>query len=404
MDYILDFHRDLTCWLKSELADKQELLQWGGIDISRAVFNYLWYSHLEDRDDYIKFRENHPDSKYFSNSHITIPDDEPTHNDLVKKDLYHHPWKKILTREAGQILVYADSERRLKYLMPIIIEISTPTIILTRSYNVPNEIINKSNISVLPLSLLNTSAIMTSGLFKISPLLTSYIHTIYCLINWLRPKKIICCDGCQTQYQLAAIFGKQLSIDCECYQFGWPGYIHAGFSDLPYSSFFTWGKIYSDLMAPHNPNVKFTHKGRLGNFNTSGTHNCISFFLQAPVFVSSKQYLSEFYEAIIHICRLYPDKTIIVRPHPEAGIDPTTYKLLEKYPNIELNDYDDVEIIYHRTAIAISQYSSCLVESELFGCKAICFNQTHGFVYDALPQTQRAYTVTDLIHLIADFQ
>lgn len=403
MDYILDFHNDLTHWLESEIKKHQHLLKWDGIDISKPIFNFLWYTHLKDRDDYIQYRRGHPDSKFFSETHIDIPKGTPALTNMIHRDLISHPWREILQNEAGKIIIYADSNRRLKYLMPIISDISAPALIITRSYDIPEEILKQSNIKILPLVLLKSKTVVSSGLSVLSTYLTSYIHTLYCYIHWLQPRQIICCDGCQTQYQLAAIFGKKLSTESICYQFGWPGYIHAGFQNLPYTKFFTWADKYSDLMSPYNPGVKFEAKGRLGKVETTGSHDCISFFLQAPIFVSSEQYLSELHDAIISTSKRYPNRTIIVRPHPEAEIERDILQRFEKYRNIEINSKDKIEDIYRRTVISVSQYSSCLVESELFGCNPICYNPTHGYTYDALSSGRQVQSISQLLDLIAKF-
>lgn len=403
MDAILEFHDDLTLWLEKQLSGQRSRLLWNGCDIYRAVFNFLWYSNLKERDSYIRFRESKDGKKYFDNISIQLPTDRCDHDNYVIQDLHGHPWRNILEKEAGKTLIYADNDRHIKYLKPLLSDIGTPAILLTLSKDIPDYILSKANIRILTLNFFKTPAISTSGLCTIRPLLASYVHTLYCYIHWLKPVKLICCDGCQTQYQLAAIFCKNISAQSECYQFGWPGYIHAGFGNLPYDTIYTWGDIYSRIWSRKNPHVKFATKGRLGHCNAEGPHDCITFFLQAPVFVSSNENLSLFLDAILATIERFPRTTVLVRPHPEAGIDRGIARFLERPPDIELSKEPDVEDVYRRTSIAISQYSSCLVESELFGCRAICFNPIRDFDYKALPASQRVYDCNGLIGKLEKF-
>ncbi|MDE5723726.1 MAG: hypothetical protein K2H99_06025 [Paramuribaculum sp.] len=52
-DRIVRFHDDLTAWLDRQLDAQSEKLLWGHRDVTRAVFNYLWYSHLHLRESYM---------------------------------------------------------------------------------------------------------------------------------------------------------------------------------------------------------------------------------------------------------------------------------------------------------------------------------------------------------------
>ena len=77
-----------------------------------------------------------------------------------------------------------------------------------------------------------------------------------------------------------------------------------------------------------------------------------------------------------------------MRSHPELKVDEKLFSLNHIiYQNIELDFNTDVESTYQQTHIAVSQFSSCLVESIAFGCIPLMFNPTYGFDYPLLPDT-----------------
>lgn len=403
-DFIIQFHENLAKWLSAQLHTQSEKMLWRHIDVSRAIFNYLWYSHLELRDGYIKSALC-GNSNYFNNININIPPSQTNNSDLILNDLKHNIYNKILSRYKDYILIYADNLRHIHYLLPLISHLTKSSqriILLTRCSELPSELQN-DNIVLLLFKPIISKAIITSGLVKIDPQLPIFIHTLFCYIHWLSPKLMICCDGCQTQYQLAAIYCRQSNIPAICLQFGWPGYIHYGFRELPYSHFLTWGKTFSNILEKFSLSTKFHSVGRLGYINPNGSHDAITFFMQAPIFVSSTEYYTRFLNLINIVGIRYPSKKIIIRSHPEISIDEKIIYLAKIHGNIIMDENKDVENTYRETHIAVSLYSSCLVESIAFGCIPLMFNPTYGFEYPLLPETHIAHNEDEFIMLITHF-
>ena len=387
-DFIIQFHEDLDRWINSQLHSQSGKLLWRDIDVSKAIFNYLWYSHLAFRDRYIDAMHLNK-LPFFNDITINIPTSEKNNSDFILNDLTNHSWKKYLSKYKDYILVYADNFRHIHYLLPLIIQLTNTShklLILTRCTALPIEL-QSEKIVILDFQPIITNAIFTSGLVKIDPQLPIFIHTLFCYIHWIRPKLMICCDGCQTQYQLAAIYCHQLNIPSLCLQFGWPGYIHSGFRDMPYSHYLTWGKEFSHILKLFSSNTEFLSLGRLGSIDAKGSHDAITFFLQAPIFVSSPDYYIRFLHLIETVAIEYPSKRVILRSHPELKVDEKLFSLNHIYQNIELDINTNVESTYQQTHIAVSQFSSCLVESIAFGCVPLMFNPTYGFDYPLLPDT-----------------
>ncbi|MDE5822208.1 MAG: hypothetical protein K2H63_06970 [Paramuribaculum sp.] len=391
-DFIIQFHEDLDRWINSQLHNQSGKLLWRDIDVSKAIFNYLWYSHLAFRDRYIDAMHR-GNSQYFNNISVRIPLSNKSNADDILNDLTYHSWRDILSQYKDSILLYADNLRHIQYLLPLILHLgksSQKILLLTRCTELPKELQNDS-IVILNFQPIITKAIITSGLVKIDPQLPIFIHTLFCYIHWLSPKLMICCDGCQTQYQLAAIYCRQSHIPSLCLQFGWPGYIHSGFRDMPYSHYLTWGKEFSHILKLFSSNTEFLSLGRLGSIDAKGSHDAITFFMQAPIFVSSYEYYKRFIHLIERIALKYPSKRIFIRSHPEFKFDDNILNLNYKYQNIELDFNNNVESTYKETHISVSHYSSCLVESIAFGCKPLMFNPTYGFDYQLLPDSHIAH-------------
>lgn len=385
-DRIIRFHDELAAWLDRELGSQPEKLLWGHHDVARAVFNYMWYSGLRMRDAYLEHCRKGDDG-YLNRITLRIPEATPGHRALVEADLAGHPWRKALEEFHGRMLVYADNPRHIRHLLPalrIFREREEPVVLLTRTEDLPDEIAGP-NLRPLYFSPIISRAVTSSGLCGVNGELASFAHTLLCYVSWLKPKAMICCDGCQTQYQLAAIYCRGRGIPAICCQLGWPGFIHAGFRRLPYTHFLTWGEAFSRILQPCSPATDFHAVGRFGPIDREGPHDAITFFMQAPIFVSSDESYRRFLRLIEGTARRYPRRRIIVRPHPEYSDDRRMDAAIAACGNIAADTNPEVEATYRATAIAVSQYSSCLVESAAFGCTPLMFNPTSGFDYPLLP-------------------
>lgn len=383
-DRIVRFHDELTAWLDRQLDAQSEKLLWGHRDVARAVFNYLWYSHLQLREGYM----HHGGKDYLDRITLNIPAPPDGHRAMIESDLAGHPWRGTLEAFHDHILVYADNPRHIRHLLPVMRffkEREQPVVLLTRTEDLPDEVACEQ-IRPLYFTPMISQAVTTSGLAGISRELAAFTHTLLCYIQWMRPKAMICCDGCQTQYQLAAIYCRGLGIPAICCQLGWPGFIHAGFRQLPYSHFLTWGEAFSVLLGEASPLTGFHAIGRLEPVDSQGSHDAITFFMQAPVFVSSEEYHARFLKLVEATAQRYPSRRIIVRPHPEYDDTARTSATAATHRNITIDTAPLTANTYRMTDIAVSMFSSCLVESAAFGCVPLMFNPTSGFEYPLLPE------------------
>ena len=138
-DRIVRFHDELTAWLDRQLDAQSEKLLWGHRDVARAVFNYLWYSHLQLREGYM----HHGGKDYLDRITLNIPTPPDGHRAMIESDLAGHPWRGTLEAFHDHILVYADNPRHIRHLLPVMRffkEREQPVVLLTRTEDLPDEV------------------------------------------------------------------------------------------------------------------------------------------------------------------------------------------------------------------------------------------------------------------------
>lgn len=381
-DYLTEFHSDLTAAVEREISRQREKMLWGGTDLSRAIFNYEWYRRLRLREEYRERRKSGR-SGGLEELRIDFKADGARHEEAVRADAAGHPWRGAIESVGGQVLIFADNMRHLEYLKPLtegLTERGNKTVVLTRSALLP-EMKGRGALTLIKYKHIMSRAALTSGLLERYNELALFAHTLYCMTQWMRPSVMICCDGCQTQYQMAALYCGMLGIPSVCMQFGWPGYIHAGFSKLPYSDFLTWGSRFGEIMGRHSESTRFRSTGRLGEADGAGSHSKITFFMQAPVFVSTEEYRREFAELIVATADRLSDRVIAVRAHPEYDDGKFMKKIMTRR-NITADMNATAGESLRESVAGVSHFSSCLAEAPLYGCEPVVFNPTQGFRYE----------------------
>lgn len=399
-DYLMEFHSGLTAAVEREISRQREKMLWGGTDLSRAIFNYEWYRHLSLRSDYINRRKNGIKGG-LDELRIDFKADRLGHEKDVLRDAESHPWRGPMESVGGRVLIFADNLRHLEYLKPLteaLTERGNKTVVLTRSAILP-DMKGHGTMTVIKYRHIISRAALTSGLLERYNELALFAHTLYCMMLWMRPSVMICCDGCQTQYQMAALYCGSLGIPAVCMQFGWPGFIHAGFSKLPYSDFLMWGNRFGEIMGQYSETTRFRSTGRLGEADDRGRHSKITFFLQAPVFVSTEEYRREFGELILATADRLMDREIAIREHPEYE-DGKFMKEIMMRSNITADKNTTAGESLRESLVGVSHFSSCLTEAPIFGCEPVVFNPTRGFRYELCDDEHTGKDVESCLRII----
>lgn len=186
---------------------------------------------------------------------------------------------------------------------------------------------------------------------------------------------VIGIDGCQTPLKILADTGRRVNVKSVCIQSCWPSFFHGGYKNLPYSDIITWGEGFSTLWKNNNCNC--TVGGYQYEISKSGLHDCIVFFLQAPLFLSTKQYLMLMHNLIVGCARAFPDISILVRSHPEYKLHQKLKDDLMRFPNISFVDEMNLSVVFSKARIGISHFSSCIMECLAHDCIPIVFDPVY---------------------------
>lgn len=380
-DHILQFHADLEAVVEAEVRGVAESVHgaWtaGGCDISKRVVNFLWYRNLHLREAYMA---NGGDGSTFESLRNAIHgmsrgeyviDDTTDTND---------PWNGILGGESGKTLFYATSPRIVEYMRPVLCAMADDFVLLTPC-DVGYADCLPDSATVVRFVLSAKDIFRNELMAKHLPVVWRFANTIARYMAALKPRVLVCMDGCQTEYEMAALFCRQLGIPSVCMQQGWPSMLHEGFHDMPYMHFLTWGRAFSRLWQKRNPKVKFTDTGYLYNVKTEGTHSAITFFMQAPVFLLTDEYLGRMYQLVAVVAERYADRIVLVREHPEYRADSQRLKQWAELPNVRIVSRTPLADVYADTRIAVSCFSSSLMESVAHGCVPLSFCPTTGARY-----------------------
>lgn len=379
-DYIIPFHEDLekciTDFILTIKDKKTQALNLGPYDISQPTLNYLWYKMLKLRELYIT---NKSDNKTFSNLYNWVNNiSEQVQKYSVNYNntpTTHKIWAETLKGERHKILFYASSVRLLECSIPLLSSIENELVILT------TEITEKAiqalpKVTFIRFTLTQEKLYHNPILENNFPQLYQFANSIGWFIELLEPQLFLCLDGCQTEYKLAATFCTNKGIPSICIQHEWPSFLHTGFRHMPYTYFFTWGDKFNTLWKTHNPKTKFVETGYMYAPLENGRHDSITFFLQAPIFLSCQRYLEAMLKLIIKTALRYPQINIMIREHPEYIVKNTLHSVWRQYPNIKIASDCPIKEVYANTKIAISHYSSVIIECLIHGCTPLVFDQT----------------------------
>ena len=380
-DYILQFHADLETVVETEVEGVAEKVRgaWtvGGCDVSKPVINFLWYRNLGLRE---KYMANGGSMATFENFRQFIRNLSVEKYGIDETVETNTSWCNLLKEERGKIVFYATSPRIVEYLRPVICAMDESFVLLT-PYDVGYVDELPDCATVVKFSLSNIVIFKNELLARHFPLVYCFANTIGSYIQALRPRLLVCMDGCQTEYELAALFCKQIDVPSVCIQQGWPSMLHEGFHDMPYTHFLTWGRGFNELWKKRNHDVDFMETGYLYDVKSGGAHFAITFFMQAPVFLLTADYLDRMYRLVVTVAERYKDRIVLVREHPEYKADAVQKEKWAALSNIRNVSNMPLAEVFAQTCVAVSCFSSSIMESVVHGCVPLVFSPATGVRY-----------------------
>ncbi len=206
--------------------------------------------------------------------------------------------------------------------------------------------------------------------------LFSAFNTLDLFVDLLQPSGILVVEGNHHQFESLAIIGKNKSVPVICIQQGWPSILHTRFKNMQYSHFLSWGKQFSSMYKNENPKPQFISTGYPFEVKNCKNRNAISFFLQAPVLISTSKNYNELLELAFFCASQFPKMEILIREHPEYALPKYFAKQISLHTNIILVSPKNHSLseIFSKSIVGISIFSSTIIEGLAHGVIPFIYN------------------------------
>lgn len=384
-DYYIEFYTSIDHLLKQYLEDIEKknpsLLILGNHYVELPLRNMLFLNFWNDKEFYNKRRkegENYKDSVNRLTEKLkqfAIPGNENEFNEEV--DITIFPWYEILLQYKNQIVFYIFNERQLTYLVPIIREIKK-TVLLLSEYDIEEDVDLPETVTALTIEFSGCRQFKNNYIEWNFPLVYHYFNTFDLLMRILTPSSVTVLEGCHYQEKILGVIGKSYDIPTICIQQGWPSFIHTALCDYPYTYFITWGDFFSRLWERYNSLPTYYAMGYLYPVCISSVEEkrYITFFLQSPVYLSDNEYFNEINHLILSMSDKYLQLHFMVREHPEYKLPDLIIDEFRKRCNIEIVTDEELAIVFRKTQISVSHFSSSLMEGVAHGCIPLVYDPT----------------------------
>lgn len=290
-------------------------------------------------------------------------------------------YENILSNRKGKKIFYCKNNRQFEYLFPILKKEKRESIILTFE-ELNEKLLFNTNIEIIEIDLIDEELAITKSYLQ-QNFHTFFLHlnTFYIFIKLLEPTSFMLLEGCHYEEEIISSICKKYAISTYCLQQGWPCVMHTRFKNMTYDYYLTWGEGFNSLWKKWNPIPHFVTLGYLYksiNLQKNAVKKeAITFFFQAPMFIISENCFSKMIEFVFFCAEAFPHKPILIREHPEYAIlNRFPKKMLDKYTNIEFVTYEKLELIFEKTEIGVSIFSSTIMECLVYDVIPFIFNLT----------------------------
>ncbi len=288
------------------------------------------------------------------------------------------PLHHILGHLGDRLAIYVYNTRQLHYLRPFIEAVNRPSVLLCEtSVNLDLEL--PEYVEAIDLDYLIVDKIIVSNDSLHDKLKKHYI-LLHSVLSELSPEGVVLLEGCHFQEQMIGEIAISLGFPSILFQQGWPSLMHTMFRRFPYTHFLTWGENFNNLWSRYNPRPFYRAVGYPYSVKKKRGHS-ISFFLQAPLFISDSGYYSLLIDLIVETATAYSDRAILVREHPEYRMEPSMKARLLAIHNVRLATEWSLEDVFADSIIVVSHFSSSLMEGIIHGCIPLVFDPTTNSKY-----------------------
>jgi hypothetical protein len=206
-------------------------------------------------------------------------------------------------------------------------------------------------------------------------------------LSRVRASRSVVVEGMSPLDEIGSQASKALGIRSICLQQGWSPLVHAGFRGMTHSTMAVWGQGFRELLEPHNPGVEFAVTGNpvLGaELSTGrlreqiGDRRSVAFFLQSTSSWIGETHLRALHELVGRTARELPHAIVLVREHPGAPLSEAERAAMAAPPNVKMAPAGELSLreVLDAADVAVSIYSTSLLEGAALGTPAVIFNPT----------------------------
>ena len=302
---------------------------------------------------------------------VILPDFEIIRELIMPKDCI--PLSDALSHIGHRLVVYVYNVRQLKYLMPFIETVNRPLVLLCEK-TVHIETDMPEYVEAIDLDYSIVPELTGNVNMAINKMRSCY-RLINSIFSSLTVEGVVLLEGCHFQEQIIGEIAREHGFPSILLQQGWPSVMHTMFRRFPYSHFITWGKGFNDLLRQYNPTPEFCEAGYPYPVKSKRAE-AISFFLQAPLFISDDVYYDMVVNLIAETAKRYDRRTILVREHPEFRLDISKKKALSGLSNVRFVTDRTLADVFASSRVVVSHFSSSLIEGMVHECIPLVFDPT----------------------------
>ncbi len=300
-----------------------------------------------------------------------LPKFEITREIIMPKECI--PLSGALSRAGNRLAIYVYNTRQLKYMMPFIEMVNRPVVLLCER-SVDIEMDMPEYVEAIDLD------------YSIAPELDGDVNvavkkmrSCYTLMNSvfseLKVEGVVLLEGCHFQEQIIGEIAREHHFPSILLQQGWPSVMHTMFRRFPYSHFITWGEKFNDLWRRYNPAPEYCSAGYPYPVKPKRAE-AVTFFLQAPLFISDEAYYGMFVDLISDAAWKYEHIVVLVREHPEYRMNPKRKKALLGLSNVCFVTDWPLTNVFAASSVVVSHFSSSLIEGMAHECIPLVFDPT----------------------------
>lgn len=357
-----------------------------GIDIKKSIANFLWENLFFTNDRYL-FSALYPDikkRKEFIQS-IWAKKLLPLLPENNQENIFYAPeitnvidnLIQLFHSFQNSVVFYCINNRMLNYILPVAEELDKKSIIVSLK-ELDENLVLSEQIQIIEIDIIRRIHPDSKGYIKDKfPLHFFLSCTFDLLISKLLPKCVVFIEGCHYDSGLLAAVCKKNKVPTVCLQQGWPGLIHTRFTNMGYDYYLTWGKRFTEYWQVYNPCVKFLDIGYFPEIGISNnTKSGITFFFQGPLFTIDHRLINMMAAFAIDCAKLYPERTIYIRQHPEFKLSKVIIAELNEVSNIKFADKIIISQLFSNTLVGVGVFSTTLIEGLAHGTIPFIFNLT----------------------------